>query len=56
MEIIICFCSHRFRKTFFTPKKMMSEQVLKSLYKLFNQPMPKELDGLLLPDAAARVF
>ncbi|MBC7420040.1 MAG: response regulator [Bdellovibrio sp.] len=37
-------------------RKLISEQVLKSLYILFNQPVPKELEGLLLPDQTNRVL
>lgn len=37
-------------------RKIVSEQVLKSLYKLFNITIPKELDGLLLPDKIGRLI
>lgn len=34
--------------------KMLSEQVIKSLYMVFQAKMPKELEGLLLPSQTAR--
>jgi response regulator RpfG family c-di-GMP phosphodiesterase len=37
-------------------RKIVSEQVLKSLYKLFHIEMPRELEGLLLPDKVGRVI
>jgi response regulator RpfG family c-di-GMP phosphodiesterase len=37
-------------------RKIVSEQVLKSLYKLFNHPIPRDLDGLLLPDKVGRLI
>ncbi len=36
-------------------RKIVSEQVLKSLYILFNLPVPRELEGLLLPDKSGRL-
>lgn len=37
-------------------RKIVSEQVLKSLYLVFNLNVPKELDGLLLPSQISRVI
>ncbi len=36
-------------------RKIVSEQVLKSLYKVFNETPPKELEGLMLPDQIGRL-
>ncbi len=36
--------------------KMVSEQVIKSLYMIFNLPIPTELESLLLPDMTNRVL
>ncbi len=37
-------------------KKNVSEQVLKSLYLVFNLPIPLELQNLLLPDKTSRIL
>lgn len=40
---------------FLFQRKIVSEQVIKSLYKIFNLDVPKELETLLLPDRSGRL-
>ena len=39
-----------------THRKLMSEQMIKSLYLLYNLEVPKELQNLLLPDQSGRLI